>query len=275
MDRVGKDYSVRRRSGVLGLRRQTYYARKRGQRPEQEDQRIAEQLHRITKQFVAWGFWLVFHYLRSQGFAWNHKRVYRVWKQEALHLRKLPKRPKIRRIYQDLLSPEKVNEGWAMDFLSEWIVGEEQQKVRVVNIMDECSRKALWTEARQSMPAKDLTDILDKLVTWRGCPAYIRCDNGPEFISDKLAKWAVDNRVELRFIQPGKPTQNGLIERLNGTLRTECLNLEWFENLEHLNQKLQEWWHVYNFVRPHSAINYQTPDNQEQTSTLYFKPVAA
>ena len=274
MDTIGRSYSVRRKSGVLGLRRQTYYARKRGFRPEEEDNRIAEQLHRLTKQFVAWGFWLVFYCLRNEGFRWNHKRVYRVWKQESLHLRKLPKRPKIKRIYQDLLAPEQVNEGWAMDFLSEWVIGEEQQKVRIINIMDECSRKALWTEAKESLPANALVDILDQVVAWRGAPAYIRCDNGPEFISEKLANWAKDNKVELRFIQPGKPTQNGLIERLNGTLRTECLNLEWFENLEYLNEKLQDWWHTYNFVRPHSAINHQTPDEKEQ-STLYFKPVAA
>lgn len=275
MDVAGNNYSVRRKSEVLGLRRQTYYTRKQGHRPEQEDDRIAEQLHQVTKQFVAWGFWMSFHYLRNRGFIWNHKRVYRVWKREELHLRRPPKRPKLRRIYQDLLAPEQVNEGWAMDFLSEWIVGEEKQRVRVINVMDEHSRKALWTEARLSIPAHDLTDILSKIVAWRGAPAYIRCDNGPEFISDKLTEWAKDNKVELRFIQPGKPTQNGLIERLNGTLRTECLNLEWFGNLEHLNQKMQEWWHTYNFVRPHSAINYQTPDKKEQTSTLYFKPVAA
>ena len=135
MDEVGKSHSVRRKSGVLGLRRQTYYARKRGHRPEQEDDRIAEQLHQITKQFVAWGFWLVFYYLRNQGYSWNHKRVYRVWRQEELHLRRPPKRAKLKRVYRDLLAPKQINEGWAMDFLSEWIVGEEQQKVRVINIM--------------------------------------------------------------------------------------------------------------------------------------------
>jgi len=275
MDIVGKDYSIRRKSGVLGLRRQTYYARKCGQRPEQEDTRIAEQLHRLTKEFIAWGFWLVFYRLRNEGFSWNHKRVYRVWQQESLHLRRPPKRAKLKRVYQDLLAPKRVNQGWAMDFLSEWVIGEEQQKVRVINIMDECSRRALWTEARSNLPAIDLTNILDQVVAWRGAPAYIRCDNGPEFISEKLEEWAKANQVELRFIQPGKPTQNGLIERLNGTLRTECLNLEWFESLEHLNEKLQDWWYIYNFVRPHSAINYQTPDSKEQNTALYLKMVAA
>lgn len=148
MDTIGKTYSIRRKSGVLagtpvGLRRQTYYSRKRGHRPEQEDDRIADQLHKVTKQFVAWGFWLVFYYLRNQGYSWNHKRVYRVWKQGKMHLRKLPKRPKIRRAYQDLLAPEQVNEGWAMDFLSEWIVGQEQQRVRVINIMAAAARMSV------------------------------------------------------------------------------------------------------------------------------------
>ncbi len=275
MDMVGLAYSIRRKSKVLGIRRQTYYARKQGHRPEQEDERIAEQLHAVIKQFVAWGFWMSFHYLRNKGHLWNHKRVYRVWKVEGLHLRKPPKRPKLRRLYQDLLAPEKVNEGWAMDFVSDWVIGEAQQRVRIINVMDECSRKALWTEAKKSIPAQDLTNILDKLVEWRGCPAYIRCDNGPEFISDKLELWAANKKVELLFIQPGKPAQNGLIERLNGTLRMECLNLEWFENLEHLNQRIQEWWHVYNYVRPHSSIKYKTPDELEQNSTLYYKTVAA
>ena len=97
--------------------------------------------------------------------------------------------------------------------------------------MDEGSSKALWTEAHTSISAKTLTSVLDKIVQWRDCPRYIRCDNGPEFISDKLAQWALTNNIEIRFIQHGKPTQNGLIERLNGTLWKECLNIEWFESI--------------------------------------------
>lgn len=205
MDTVGKHHSVRRKSGVLGLRRQTYYVRRKGHRPEQENKRIAEQLHQITKQFIAWGFWLVFYYLRNQGFIWNApRRTTSVCIESGSRKNYIcaGHRSGLKRSYQDLLAPDQVNEGWAMDFLSEWVIGEEQQKVRIINIMDECSRKALWTEARESLPAKGLTDILDQVVAWRGVPAYIRCDNGPEFISDKLAQWAETNHVELRFIQP-------------------------------------------------------------------------
>jgi putative transposase len=102
-----------------------------------------------------------------------------------------------------------------MDFLSEVIIETTQQWVRIINIVDECSRKDLWVEACEHIKATKLTEILDKLVFIRGRPAYIRTDNGPEFISDELAKWATKNEIELRFIQPGKPTQNGIIERLN------------------------------------------------------------
>ncbi len=237
--------SVRLSCVVLGFRRQTYYSRLKGHRPEELDQHITDLLHRATKRFVAWGFWMVFHFLRRQGHPWNHKKVYRIWKSEGLHLRMPPKRSRLKRKYLGLLPPEKINEGWAMDFLSDWVVGPNQQGVRIINVMDECSRKALWTEAHTSISATTLTKILDQIVQWRGAPSYIRCDNGPEFISEKLRQWAESHHVDIRFIQPGKPSQNGLIERLNGTLRTECLNLEWFESIEKLNVHVQDWWQTY------------------------------
>ena len=268
--------SIRKCCRVLGFRRQTYYRRKQGHRPEEVDARIGALLREVTERFVSWGFWMVFHYLRKRGHPWNHKRVYRIRKAEGLHLRRVPKRAKIKRVYKDLLAPERINEGWAMDFLSDWVVGPGEEKVRIINIMDECSRKALWTEAYPSISASRLARVLDQVVGWRGQPAYIRCDNGPEFISHRLAEWAEKRGIELRFIQPGKPSQNGLVERLNGTLRTECLNLHWFESLEALNEDIQRWSVIYNTVRPHSSIGYLTPDELErENEKFYFRAVAA
>ena len=276
MDIVGEGHSIRRKCKVLGIRRQSYYRRKAGHRPEAADKQITALLHETVGIYLAWGFWMIFYYLRRQGHKWNHKKVYRIWKAEGLNLRKPPKRSKLKRVFQDLIAPQQINQGWAMDFLSDWVVGLDKQTVRLINLIDECSRKALWTEAYSSISAKTLIGILDQLLLWRGKPQYIRCDNGPEFISKDLAKWAEKNQVELRFIQPGKPTQNGLIERLNGTLRRECLNLEWFESLEYLNEQLQKWSLIYNNLRPHSSIGYKTPDEIELLNqNLYFKPVAA
>jgi len=264
--------SVRRSCRVLGLRRQTYHRRKLGFRVEERDKEIIEMLHRVTKRFIAWGFWLVFYYLRCNGYTWNHKRVYRVWKQEQLHLRLPPKRAVIRRSYQELLPPERINEGWAMDFVSDWVVGPNEQSVRIINIMDERSRKALWTQAHSSISARKLIETLDQVVAWRGAPAYIRCDNGPEFISHRLQEWADRHQRELRYIQPRK----GLIERLNKTLRVECLNLAWFKNLAELNEQIQAWSYTYNQERPHQNLGFKTPDHYEiLNKKLYFSMVAA
>ena len=270
------DSSIRRVSRVLGFRRQTYHRRKRGHRPEEEDDRIAQLLHQTTQRFIAWGFWLVFYFVRRQGHQWNHKRVYRVWKQEQLNLRVPPQRPKLRRKYLALLAPEQVNEGWAMDFVSDWTIGSAKQAARIINIMDECSRRALWTQAFRSISAKTLTDVLDKVLEFRGAPKYIRCDNGPEFISNQLAQWAQKHKIELKFIQPGKPSQNGLIERLNKTLRKECLNLHWFRNLKLLNESIQTWSMEYNNERPHKNLKRITPMEYEvNNKNLYYKVVAA
>jgi putative transposase len=270
-------YSVRRGCRVLGIRRQTYYGRKAGNRPEERDEELVGLLRRACSMFVAWGFWMVFYYLRNEyGLQDNHKRVYRLWKQEGLHLRLPKKRPRIRRDYQELLAPRHINEGWAMDFVSDWVIGPQKQQVRVINIMDECSRRALWTTAHASVSAAKLIEVLDKVVDWRGKPAYIRCDNGPEFIAERLKSWADGHGIELRHIQPGKPSQNGMVERLNKTLRMECLDLNWFRSLAELNERIQDWSVTYNQVRPHSSIGYKSPDAYEKSNeNFYFRVVAA
>lgn len=278
MDRIHstKACSIRHCSKVLGIRRQTYYHRKQGFRSEHRDDALKTMLQGVTRQFLAWGFWMVFYYLRNQGNAWNHKRVYRVWTELELNLRRPPKREKIRRKYQQLLSPDRINEGWAMDFVSDWVVGPAQDSIRIINIMDESSRKALWTEAHKSISSNKLIDVLDKIVAWRGRPAYMRCDNGPEFISEKLRKWADDKRIEIKHTQPGKPSQNGLIERLNKTLRVECVDQHWFTSLDELNEALQHWSVTYNTLRPHENLKYKSPDQFEiLNQNFYFYPVAA
>lgn len=269
--------SVRQACRVLGIRRQTYYSRKGGKRPEERDEVLRKLLQSTCHRFVAWGFWMIFFYLRNEyGLADNHKRAYRIWKEAGLHLRVQPKRPGVRREYQQLLVPSQVNQGWAMDFVSDWVVGVEKKPVRIINIMDECSRMALWTEAHESISAKTLTEILDEVVKWRGVPQYIRCDNGPEFIANKLKDWAQKHGVKLRHIQPGKPSQNGLVERLNKTFRVECLNLHWFSSMKELNESIQNWSVTYNQVRPHENLGYLSPMKYEDSNmNLYFRVVAA
>ena len=277
--RSSQGSSERRSCRVLGFRRATYRSRKAGHRPEVADEELARLLRRTAtdERYLSWGFWKIYHYLRNQGkLSDNHKRVYRIWRAEGLNLRRPPRRKRIHREYRDLISPDGVNEGWAMDFVSDWVVGPTKKQVRIINVMDEGSRRALWTEAHASISAKKLTEVLDQIVDYRGLPAYIRCDNGPEFISHQLRAWATTNAVEIKFIQPGKPTQNGLIERLNKTLRTECINQTWFQSMAQLNAELQAWSQVYNLVRPHQSLGHITPDNYEtENQKFYYLPVAA
>lgn len=275
--KAGTQQSVRCCCRVLGIRRTTYYTRKRGIRPEHRDELLVKVLRATATEHLSWGFWKIFDYLRLHGIIQdNHKRVYRIWCEEHLNLRPCPKRRRIYREYQELLSPDSINEGWAMDFVSDWVVGPTNKQIRVINIMDEGSRRALWTEAHQNVSAKKLTGILDNVVEYRGHPAYIRCDNGPEFISKQLKEWAEKNSIELRYIQPGKPTQNGLIERLNKTLRRECLDLTWFRSIAQLNEEIQRWSQIYNLRRPHKNLGKMTPEQYEiEHQKFYYKPVTA
>jgi putative transposase len=222
-----------------------------------------------------WGFLLLFHWCKNQGKPWNKKRVYRVYKAEKLHLRKPKARKKIKRVALNLLAAEQINQGWSMDFLSDTLLSDEK-KVRVLNVIDECSRKALIAFAAKNISAKKLVMLLDELVEDKGKPAYFRCDNGPEFISKELARFAKDKGIAIRFSQPGKPTQNGLVERLNGTQRSECLNLKYYKTVKEVQQDLDVWWNSYNFDRPHSALAYMTPQQFiDKNQNLYFKSVAA
>lgn len=246
--------SLRRVCRVVGQRRATIYAK-----PKRinVDQLIAEQLIALSVKYLNWGFALMFGWLRLAGHHWNHKRVYRVYKSLKLNLRAPVKRKKIKRDNPNTLAASKVGQGWSLDFLSDEVVSEK--KTRILNVLDEYSRKCLLVVAQGSFKAKKLVIYLEQMVAAHGKPEYIRCDNGPELISVAMVKFGLKHGIEIRYTQPGKPMQNGLVERLNGTIRTECLNLNVFQTIRQVQEALDKWWQGYNFERPHSALKYQTP----------------
>jgi putative transposase len=274
MGRIGakrKGLSKRRICSYLGFRRGVLYDKYPDDNRWHSDEIVVQMMKKVRQSNAAWGFRLIFAYLKSKGEIIGKRRSHRLYMQAKLSLHRNPKKPRLKRVFQKLLPPDQINEGWAMDFLSEWVIGEKQQSVRIINVVDECSRKDLWIEAAHNINAGKLIEVLDKIVEMRGLPRYIRCDNGPEFISAKLKEWASD-KVEIKFIQPGKPTQNGIIERLNGTVRKECLNLNWFHSLDEVNDLLGNWYKNYNFDRPHSSLKYKTPVTFENLNqNLYFK----
>jgi putative transposase len=246
--------SLRRVCRVVGQRRATVYAKAK---PVNADQLIGEQLIALSVKYLNWGFALMFGWLRLAGHEWNHKRVYRVYKSLKLNLRAPVKRKKIKRDNPNTLAASKVGQGWSLDFLSDEVVSEK--KTRILNVLDEYSRKCLLVVAQGSFKAKKLVAYLEQMVVAHGKPEYIRCDNGPELISAVMVKFGLKHGIEIRYTQPGKPMQNGLVERLNGTIRTECLNLRVFQTIGQVQDALDVWWQRYNFERPHSALKYQTP----------------
>lgn len=268
-----KGLSKRRICSSLGIRRGVLYDKQVRVNSWHSEESIVQLMKKVRRANPTWGFRLLFAFLKNKGEKIGKRRAHGLYKDAKLSLHRNPKKPRLKRVFQELLPPDQINEGWAMDFLSEWVIGEKQQSVRITNVVDECSRKDLWIEAAHNINAAKLIDVLDKIVETRGLPRYIRCDNGPEFISSQLKEWAAD-RVEIKFIQPGKPTQNGIIERLNGTVRKECLNLNWFHSLDEVNELLGHWYKNYNFDRPHSCLKYQTPVAFENLNqNLYFKMV--
>jgi len=218
-----------------------------------ENQRIADWLLRLTTTHKRWGFGLCFSYLRNvKGFPWNHKRVYRLYRELELNLRIKPRR-RLKRDRPEALGEAKaINQVWSMDFMSDSL--SDGRLLRTFNVIDDYNREGLTIDVDLSLPSERIIRSLEQIIQWRGKPSAIRCDNGPENIAQAMVDWATRNRITLMYIQPGKPTQNAYVERFNRTVRHEWLDLHDFETVEHAQQLATEWLWTYNNERPNSAV---------------------
>ena len=223
-----------------------------------ENALVADWLLRLTQTHKRWGFGLCFLYLRNvKGYGWNHKRVYRIYRELELNLRIKPRR-RIRRDYPGELDvPRAPNQVWSMDFMSDGL--RDGRTIRTFNVIDDYNREGLGIEVDFPLPAPRVIRALDQIIEWRGKPAAIRCDNGPEYISQTLVAWANEHRITLIYIQPGKPTQNAYIERFNRTVRHEWLDLHSFVSLDHAQNLATQWLWQYNNERPNTAIGGVPP----------------
>lgn len=156
-----------------------------------------------------------------------------------------------------LAVPPTFNQVWSADFMSDALWN--GRRFRTFNVIDDFNREALTVEIDTGISAQRVVRILDQIADWRGLPARIRFDNGPEFTALAVADWAEENGVELEFIKPGKPTDNAFIESFNGSFRDECLNVNWFLSLEDAREKISAFKEEYNHFRPHSALGNMTP----------------
>ena len=216
------------------------------------DEPITKELHQLADKQPRWGCSKMSDYLRNQGHTWNHKRIRRVYRAMALHLKRKPKKRLPARTAQALAVPGRANQTWSLDFMSDSL--SNGRTFRTLNVLDDYNREALWIEVDTSLPAERVVRVLEQLLLWRGKPTRIRMDNGPELISQRLERWAQEKDIELLHIQPGKPAQNAYIERFNRTYREDVLDAYLFDDLEEVRIITEHWLEDYNTIRPHEAL---------------------
>ena len=223
-----------------------------------ENTLIADWLIRLTHNQRNWGFGLCYLYLRNiKGFRWNHKRVYRIYKELELNLRIKPKKRLVREKPKPLMVPTRINSCWSMDFMHDQL--HTGRPFRLFNLIDDYNREGLTIEADFSLPAERVIRALNQVIEWRGKPEQIRCDNGPEYISKLLADWADKHAIKLVFIQPGNPQQNAYVERYNRTVRYDWLNQYLFSSISEVQAYATKWLWSYNNERPNTAIGGIAP----------------
>lgn len=220
---------------------------------DDENERIAGLLFGLTAAHKNWGFGLCFLYLRNvRGYRWNHKRVYRIYRELELNLRIKPRKRLKRERPEELATPEKPNMVWSMDFMADRL--SDGRQFRLLNVLDDFNREGLGIEIDFSLPAERVVRALNQIIEWRGRPLAIRVDNGPEYVSATLSDWAATKGIALNYIQPGKPQQNAYVERYNRTVRHEWLDLYLFETIAEVQEIATEWLWTYNHERPNMGI---------------------
>lgn len=252
--------SERRACSVVAISRKVF---RYIERPR-DDRAVRQRIREIAETRVRYGFWRIHTVLRREGWRDNHKRTYRIYKEEGLNLRR--KRPRRRkaaahRMERPVLTGP--HECWSMDFVADQLF--DGRRFMVLTLVDNFSRECLEIEVGQSLKGPDVVNVMERIKRTRGLvPKRIQVDNGSEFISKVLDHWAYENDVTLDFSRPGKPTDNAFIESFNGSFRDECLNVNWFLSIEDAVDKIQAFKDDYNGFRPHSSLCGLTPNEAVQ-----------
>ena len=219
---------------------------------------LRERLRALAAERRRFGYRRLWVLLRREDFLVNHKRVYRMYREEGLMVQRRRRKRMCGATRVARSTPDRGNQRWSMDFVADSLAN--GRRIRVLTVVDDFTRECLAMEVDTSLPGLRVARVLDQLAVLRGLPEEITVDNGPEFSGRVLDAWAYRHQVQLHFIEPGKPVQNAYIESFNGKLRDECLNEHWFSTLTHARTTVEAWRDDYNGVRPHSALGNLTPD---------------
>jgi putative transposase len=255
----GFQFSERQACVIVGLCRSSC----RYQAKPNNDAEIRSRLRELAEQRRKFGSPRLHTLLKREGRVINHKRTERLYKEEGLSLRLKKRKKRISHLRVVMDRPERINQHWSMDFVSDSLYS--GRRFRVLTIVDDLSKECPVLEVDHSLTGTRVARVLDRIAMTKGLPEVITVDNGPEFISKALDLWAFENNVKLRFIQPGKPTQNAYIESFNGKFRDECLNDNVFVNLHSAQKIIETWRQDYNLERPHSSLNGMAPTEFART----------
>ncbi len=240
----------------VGLSGSAYRRPLNGDTPLDADRALRAWLRAWAKKHPRWGYRRAYHEARAQGWAVNHKRIQRLWRDEGLRVPQRRRRKRVGSSTVDAPTADAPNVVWAVDF--QFDADEKGRAIKICSIVDEHTRECIGGLVERSITADRLTGHLDDLVAVRGAPSVLRSDNGPEFISDAMAGWA-GSRVGLFYIPPGSPWRNGYVESFNSRLRDECLNINSFYSLLHARVVISDWKTEYNHHRRHSSLGYTAP----------------
>jgi putative transposase len=263
---------VRRACQVVRLSRAAYYRPPTDPRHRlqlQRDYPVIDALQAKVSENARWGFWKCFGRLRLDGYAWNHKRVHRVYCALRLNIPRRTRRRLPARIRRPLFAPPALNTTWAMDFMVDTLY--DGRRFRTLNVIDESNREGLAIEIGTTLPSLRVIAVLEELVALHGAPQSLRVDSGPELTSLALTAWCEARGIHLHYIQPGKPSQNAFIERFNRTYRTEILDAYVFESLADVRELTSGWLYRYNTQRPHDALGRAPPLTYRPRSTALLE----
>ena len=249
------EFSERRACGLVGIGRSSarYTVRRSG------DEELRERLRELAGERRRFGYRRLHVMLVREGRMVNHKRIYRLYQEEGLSVRKRSRKRVSREARVPLPAPSGPNQLWSLDFVSDTLSW--GRKIRMLTVVDAYTRESLAIEVDTSLSGVRVARVLERVIEERETkPGDIVLDNGPELTSRALDQWAYERGVRLRFIEPGKPVQNAFIESFNGRLRDECLNEHWFLSLPHARRVVEGWRLDYNQNRPHSSLGNLTPE---------------
>jgi len=252
--RHGLEISERRACGLVGLARTTL---RRVVVEAQETVSLRVRIIDLAHARRRFGYRRIHDLRRREGVRANHKKVYRLYREEALSVRRRRRRKSVMVDRQALYVPTAPNEIWSIDFVMDALAN--GRSIKCLTIVDDFSRECLDIAVDYGISGGYVARVLQTIGQFRGLPRAIRTDQGPEFTSRALDRWAYGCGVDLKLIAAGKPTQNAYIESFNGKFRDECLNDHYFKNLEHARAVIAEWRRDYNEARPHSSIGRMPP----------------